>query len=40
MLHLAPNIQYAFESVDALFAEARKELRRKIDEEKKPFAEK
>ena len=34
MLKLPPNIQCAFESVDTLFAEVRKELRRKIDEEK------
>jgi hypothetical protein len=39
MLKLAPNIQYAFERVDALFLEVRKELRRKIDEEKESLAE-
>jgi hypothetical protein len=39
LFKLAPNIRYAFESVDAVFSEARKELRRKIDEEKKRLAE-
>jgi hypothetical protein len=39
MLKLAPNIQYAFEAVDERFSEARKELRRKIDDEKKRLAE-
>lgn len=39
MLRLAPNTQSALESVDTIFAEARKELRRKIDNEKKRLAE-
>jgi len=35
LYQLAPNIQRAFETADDTFAEARKQLKRKIEEEKR-----
>jgi hypothetical protein len=35
LYQLAPNIQHAFEAADLVFSEVRKELQRKIEEEKK-----
>lgn len=35
LFRLAPNIQHAFETVDTVISEARKELERKLEEERK-----
>jgi hypothetical protein len=37
LLHLAPNIRNAFEASDALFSEARDEVKRRIEAKKRKY---